>query len=46
MSAVADVLLRPLSSYIRDDSAPQIAEERPTLDPYLPRLRRPPKLEA
>jgi len=46
VSAVADVLLRPLSSYIRDDSAPQIAEERPTLDPYLPRLRRPPKLEA
>ncbi|HYP70699.1 MAG TPA: hypothetical protein VEP93_07415 [Variovorax sp.] len=44
--AVADSLLHSLTSYIRDPSAPEIAEERPTLDPYLPRLRRPPKLEA
>jgi hypothetical protein len=44
--AVADFLLHPLSSYVRDGSAPEIAEERPTPDPYLPRLRRPPKVEV
>ena len=44
--AVADFLLHPLSTYIRDASVPEIAEERPTPDPYLPRLRRPPKLQA
>lgn len=42
--AAADLAARPLSSYILEASAPPIADERPTLDPYLPRLRRPPKL--